>query len=206
MIARLGLVLAALLLQTALLGAALPTAPEATKAPRSLAGQLLVAAPEMGDPRFERTVILIVEHDEGGAFGIVLNRPVGEQPVKDLLEATGDATADVAGRVPVFSGGPVQPEIGFVVHSSEYRSPETVAVTDRLSLTSSVTILRAIGRNSGPAKSLIAFGYAGWGPGQLEKEIESGAWATAEADTALVFDAARNSLWEDAWKRRTQTL
>ena len=132
--------------------------------------------------------------------------PIGDRTMKDLLKAVGDKDSEATGSVRVFSGGPVQPETGFVVHSSDYRLPETVAVTDRLALTSNVKILRDIAREKGPAKSLIAFGYAGWGPGQLEKEIEAGAWATGEADPALVFDADRDRLWEEAWNRRTERL
>jgi putative transcriptional regulator len=105
--------------------------------------------------------------------------------------------------VGVFSGGPVEPEIGFVVHSAEYRRPETVAVTDQLSITSSIAILQDIGDKRGPAKALVAFGYAGWGPDQLEHEIEQRAWATAAADPSLVFDEDRDHVWDLAWKRRT---
>ncbi|HXZ14404.1 MAG TPA: YqgE/AlgH family protein [Roseiarcus sp.] len=205
-IARLGLFVAALVLQTALLNAALPGGREDATARTSLAGQFLIAAPAMGDPRFEKTVILIVEHDEAGALGIVLNRPVGEETLKNLLEAVGEKSADATGSVRIFAGGPVQPQVGFVVHSADYRRPETIAINDRLALTSSVKILRDIASKSGPVKSLVAFGYAGWGPNQLEKEIEAGAWATAESDPALVFDSDRDTLWDDAWSRRTQRL
>lgn len=205
-IARLGLLVAAFVLQTAFLNAALPTGPQEAPARTSLAGQFLVAAPEMGDPRFERTVILIVEDDAAGALGIVVNRPVGEQPLANLLEAVGEKSAGVTGSVRVFSGGPVQPEVGFVVHSADYSRPQTLVVNNRLSLTSSVTILRDIAQKTGPAKILVAFGYAGWGPQQLDKEIEAGAWATAEADPALVFDADRDSLWDKLWDRRTEHL
>jgi putative transcriptional regulator len=201
-----GRFVAAFVLQTALLSAALPMRPDEAPARPSLAGEFLVAAPTMGDPRFERTVILIVQHDRAGALGIVVNKPVGEQKLASRLEAVGEKNAGVAGSVRIFSGGPVQPEVGFVVHSAEYRRPETIAVTDRLSLTSSVEILRDIAKNSGPAKILVAFGYAGWGPDQLETEIEQGAWATAEADPGLVFDADRDNLWDEAWERRTQHL
>src|SRR5271165_1085206 len=203
---RLGLLVAAFVLQTALLKAALPTQSEEAPARPSLAGQFLIAAPSMGDPRFERTVILIVQHDATGALGIIVNRPVGEQTLASLLEAVGEKSADVTGSVRIFSGGPVQPEAGFVVHSAEYRRPQTIAINDRLSLTSSVKILRDIANKSGPVKILVAFGYAGWGPNQLDKEIQEGAWATAEADPTLVFDADRDKLWDDAWKRRTQHL
>src|SRR5271166_2307901 len=199
----LGLIVA-YVLQTALLNAALPTNGDEAPAPPSLAGQLLVAAPSMGDPRFERTVILIVEHGPGGAIGIVINNPIGEQPLASVLEALGQKDGDVTGRVRVFSGGPVQPEVGFVVHSPDYRRPETVAITDRLSITSSIAILQDIGDKRGPAKVLVAFGYAGWGPDQLEHEIEERAWGIAEADPTLVFDEDRDNVWDVAWKRRTQ--
>jgi putative transcriptional regulator len=203
---RLGLVVAAVVLQTALLKAALPTNPEETPARPSLAGQLLVAAPSMGDPRFEGTVILIVQDDPIGAVGIVVNKPIGERSLTSLFEELGQKAGGLAGDVRVFSGGPVQPELGFVVHSADYHRPETVTINDRLSMTSSLEILRDIGKKKGPAKSLVAFGYAGWGAGQLEDEIEQGAWGTAEADPKLIFDEDREKVWDDAWTHRTQHL
>ena len=158
----------------------------------------------MGDPRFKSTVILIVEHGPGGAIGIVINNPVGEQPLASVFKALGQKDGDVTGSVRVFSGGPVQPEVGFVVHSPDYRRLETVAITDRLSITSSIAILQDIGDKRGPAKVVVAFGYAGWGPDQLEHEIEERAWGIAEADPTLVFDEDRDNVWDVAWKRRTQ--
>ena len=199
---RLGLIVA-LLLQTALLKAALPANPDEEPAPPSLAGQLLVAAPSMEDPRFERTVILIVQHSPSGAVGIVINKPIGEISLASVFEALGQKGGDVSGDVRVFSGGPVEPEVGFVVHSADYRRPETVAVNDRLSMTSSLDILRDIGAKKGPAKILVAFGYAGWGPDQLEHEIEVHAWGVAEADPALIFDKDRDKVWDYAWEHRT---
>jgi putative transcriptional regulator len=175
---HLGLVVA-FLLQNALLKAVLPTNPDEAPARLSLAGQLLVAAPSIGDPHFARTVILIVQHSPSSALGIVINKPIGETSVASLLEALGQKGGDVAGDVRVFSGGPVQPKVGFVVHSPDYRRPETVAVNDRPSMTSSFDILRDIGAKKGPAKILVAFGYAAWGPGQLEGEIKVHAWAIA---------------------------
>jgi putative transcriptional regulator len=167
---------------------------------------LLVAAPGVGDPRFERTVILIVEQGPDGALGIVINKPIGEQPLASVFKALGQKDGDATGSVRVFSGGPAQPEVGFVVHSPDYRRPETVAITDRLSMTSSMAILRDIGDRRGPAKVLVAFGYAGWGPAQLEHEIEQRAWGIAEADPTLVFDEDRDNVWEDAWTHRTEHL
>ena len=199
------MIVAALVLQTALLRAALPGSDEAP-APTFLAGQLLVAAPWIGDPRFERTVILIVEHGPGGAVGIVINKPVGEQSLASVFKALGQKGGDVSGSVRVFSGGPVQLEVGFVIHSADYRRPETVALTDRISMTSSVAILQDIGVKRGPAKILVAFGYAGWGPGQLEHEIEEHAWGIAEAEPTLVFDEDKDNVWEDARKHSTEHL
>ena len=202
---RLGLMVAAFVLQTALLRAGLPGPDEAPARP-PLVGQLLVAAPGVGDPRFERTVILIVEQGPDGALGIIVNKPIGEQPLASVFKALGQKDGDATGSVRVFSGGPVQPEVGFVVHSPDYRRPETVAITDRLSMTSSTAILRDIGDRRGPAKVLVAFGYAGWGPDQLEHEIEQRAWGIAEADPTLVFDEDRDNVWEDAWTHRTEHL
>jgi putative transcriptional regulator len=149
---------------------------------------------------------LVVEHGPGGAVGIVINKPIGEQPLASVFKALGQKEGDVTGSVRIFSGGPVQPEVGFVVHSADYRRPETVALTDRLSVTSSVAILRDIGDKRGPAKILVAFGYAGWGPDQLEHEIEEHAWGSAEADPTLVFDEDRDNVWEDARKHSTEHL
>jgi putative transcriptional regulator len=188
----------AFLLQTALLNAALPANPDEAPAPPSLAGQLLVAAPSMGDPHFERTVILIVQHDPGGALGIVINRPIGETSIASVLQALGQKGGDISGAVRVFSGGPVQPEVGLVVHSADYRRPETVIVNDRLSMTSSLDVLVDIGAKKGPAKILVAFGYAGWGPDQLEHEIQAHGWGITEADPALVFDEDREKVWDYA--------
>jgi putative transcriptional regulator len=172
----------------------------------SLAGQLLIAAPTIGDPRFAHTVILIVRHDKEGAFGIVINRAVGEKPIADLLEATGDSDPGVAGSLRVFAGGPVQPELGFVVHSAEYRRAETVAVDDRVAMTASRQILLDIGHKEGPEKSLFALGYAGWGPGQLEGEMARHDWFTTPEDPKLVFDDDRGNLWDEAMARRTREL
>lgn len=202
---RAGLIAAALVLPSACLKAALP-GPEEAPGPPSLTGQLLVAAPSMGDPRFERAVILIVQHDPAGAFGIVINKPIGEQSLASLFEALGQKGGDIVGSVRIFAGGPVQPETGFVLHGSDYHRPETVAINDRLSITSSAEILRDIGNNRGPIKTLVAFGYAGWGPNQLEREIEERAWGIAEGDPTLIFDEDREKVWDGAWKRRTERL
>src|SRR5947208_3324849 len=133
----------------------------------SFAGQFLVATPSMEDPRFARTVILIARHNKDGAFGLIINRPAAERPLSQLLEALGEKGAPVNGTVRLFAGGPVQPELGFVIHSPDYHGPQTLEVDGRVSVTMSLDILRDIGAGKGPQKSLIEFGYAGWGSGQL---------------------------------------
>jgi putative transcriptional regulator len=187
------------------LNAALPTAAQ-TPAPVSLAGQLLVASPSMGDPRFERTVILMVRHDKNGAFGIVVNRPVGEHPLASILEMLGEKEPTVAGTARIFAGGPVQPEIGFIVHSPDYHRPGTTDINEHAAVTSSRDILRDIGNGQGPSKSLIAFGYAGWGPGQLEGELARRDWVIAPGDQRLIFDEDRDKVWDLAFSRRMQDL
>jgi putative transcriptional regulator len=187
------------------LGAALPSLPAASQR-TSLAGQLLIAAPNMGDPRFYQTVVLLVLHDRNGAMGIVVNRPLEERPLASLLEALGETATGVAGSVRIFAGGPVQPELGFVIHSADYHRPETVAIEGHLAMTSSREILRDIANGRGPKQSLVAFGYAGWGPGRLKGELAQRFWFTTPADANLVFEEARDRLWESAMTRRTQDL
>src|SRR5690348_3294796 len=172
----------------AIFAAAMVLGPVAADPPEtvSLAGQLLIAAPTIGDPRFAHTVILMLRHDKEGAFGIVINRPVGERSIATLLEATGDNDPDVVGSVQVFAGGPVQPELGFVVHSAEYRRTETLDVDGHVAMTASREVLRDIGHHQGPKKSLFALGYAGWGPGQIEGELARRDWFTTPEEPRLV--------------------
>ena len=188
--------------------AAMLLAPAAADAPdiASLTGQLLIAAPTIGDPRFAHTVILMVKHDKEGALGIVINRPVGEKSIASLLEAPGEDVSGIEGNLRVFAGGPVQPELGFVVHSAEYRRDDTIDVDGRVAMTASRQILRDIGHHRGPEKTLFALGYAGWGPGQLEAEFARHDWFTAPEEPKLIFDDDRGNLWEDAMARRTLEL
>jgi putative transcriptional regulator len=180
--------------------------PEDTQPGASLAGQLLVAEPEMSDPRFARTVIMMVQHDKKSALGIVINRPVEEVPVVKLLNALGIDSKGTEGQVRLFAGGPVQPEAGFIIHTAEYRRSGTIDIDGRVAMTADPQVLRDIGRHEGPRQSLVAFGYAGWGPGQLEGELMLGAWFTMPEDPKLVFDADRDKLWDQVMKRRTIPL
>jgi len=178
-------------------------APEKTA---SLAGQFLVATPSMSDPRFERTVILMARHDKDGAFGLIVNRLAAERPLSELLEALGDKDAAVNGKVRLFAGGPVQPELGFVIHSPDYHSAQTLDVDGQVAVTMNREILRDIGIGKGPQKSMVLFGYAGWAPGQLEGEIARRSWTTVPADGKLIFDENREKLWDIVYALRGQDL
>jgi putative transcriptional regulator len=199
------LALAAILLPAALGHAALQD-PAGTPSQASLAGQILIASPALRDPRFEHTVVLMVRHSAGGALGIVLNRPLGERPLASLLEALGERNSAATGSLRIYYGGPVQPQIGFVIHSTDYHGPETIEIDGRVAMTSSREVLRDIAGGHGPEKQLVAFGYAGWAAGQLESELAQRAWFTAPEDPKLVFDQDRDKLWDDAMTHRTQDL
>jgi putative transcriptional regulator len=199
-------VLVTLLLPAAVLDAGFPKHNIEPEASALLAGQLLIASPRMRDPRFQRTVILMVQHSKEGALGITINRPVTERPLASLLEGLGEKESTVDGNVTIYAGGPVQPQIGFVIHSADYKIPQTLVINGRFSMTQSREVLRDIGHKRGPRKSLVAFGYAGWAPGQLEAELSRDDWLVAPADTQLVFDEARERVWEQAMARRPRDL
>jgi putative transcriptional regulator len=199
------LTLAALLLPATLFGAA-PPHPAVTPGRVSLIGQFLIASPAMPDPRFQQTVLVMVRHGRDGAMGIVINRPMGQQSLARLLAAIGENSAGATGAVPVHAGGPVQPESAFVLHSADYRRSDTLDIDGRVALTATPEIFRDIAANAGPKQSLIALGYAGWAPGQLEGELALNAWFTAPFDPKLAFDEDRDKLWDLAMERRTRDL
>ena len=165
-----------------------------------LTGQLLLAMPTMRDPRFTRSVIYVCAHNADGAIGLVVNRLVGSIEFSDLIEQL-DVNLGEAGLVtnpPVHFGGPVDTDRGFVLHSADYQSDETLDIDSAFGLTASVDIVRTIAAGSGPKNHLLALGYAGWGPGQLDSEIQENAWLNIDADNALVFDTDLDSKWDRA--------
>ncbi|MBI4523273.1 MAG: YqgE/AlgH family protein [Deltaproteobacteria bacterium] len=171
-----------------------------------LAGQLLVATGEISDRRFAQTVIYMVMHNKAGAMGLVVNRPVAKGPMADLLKSLGAENKDAKGEIVIHYGGPVEPETGFVLHSDDYVVNGTIRVRDGIAATSSVEVLRAISQGKGPRESLFAFGYAGWGPGQLEAEISRNAWFSIPAEKELIFGADAESKWQRATDRRKVPL
>jgi putative transcriptional regulator len=160
----------------------------------------------MGDPRFSHAVILMVHHDSNGALGIIVNRPIEEQSLARVLGELGQKHDDVTGTIEIYAGGPVEPDVGLVLHSAEYKRPETLAIDGKIAVTSSMAVLRDIAQKRGPRKFILAFGYAGWGPGQLEDEMKQQAWFTAPDDLQLLFDDDRATLWQDAISRRERAL
>jgi putative transcriptional regulator len=203
---RRGLLAFAVLLASATLCRAALPEPDASPAAATLTGQLLVATPEMGDPHFYHTVILLVRHGEGGAFGIIINRPTEERPWASLMARIGEDGSGLEGSVRIFEGGPVDPDNGFVLHSAEYHRGHTISIDDHVAMTSSVEVLRDLAHHAGPQKSLVAFGYAGWAPGQLEHEMTLNAWFTIPDDPKLLFDEDRDKVWDKAVARRTIPL
>jgi putative transcriptional regulator len=192
---------AAAALPATLLHAALPTE---TQIPDRvfLNGQLLIASPLLRQPIFDHSVVLLAQHNRDGAFGIIINRPGDKRPIAALLKALGADSSGVTASVRVFVGGPVDPTAGLVIHSSDYRRPDTLDIDGRVALTSAPDVLRDIALGKGPMKSLVAFGYAGWAAGQLEDEVKLGAWTTVPEDPTLVFDDDRAKVWADALARR----
>ncbi len=166
-----------------------------------LTGQLLVAMPAMSDPRFERSVIYMCAHTEDGAMGLVINRELDSISFPDLLEQIGIEVAPPKDAIRILFGGPVEQSRGFVLHSTDYKLDGTLEVHDGIALTASVDILKAIAEGHGPAQSLLALGYAGWGPGQLEGEIQQNGWLHAPADTDLVFGIALEARWDASLAR-----
>jgi putative transcriptional regulator len=165
---------------------------------RYLTGQLLIAMPSMLDSRFTRTVIYLCAHNEEGAMGLVVNRLIGSITFPDLLEQLDIDSSGVKDEIHVHFGGPVESGRGFVLHSADYHQEGTLKVSDIMSLTATIDILRDMAGGGGPHHSMLALGYAGWGPGQLDSEIQANGWLHVAADDKLVFDTDLNGKWERA--------
>jgi|TARA_B100002003_G_scaffold89440_1_gene83632 putative transcriptional regulator len=161
-----------------------------------ISGQLLIAMPGMRDERFFKTVIYMCAHTEEGAMGLVLNQVMDSLSFPDLLEQLGIDEGNAGESVPIHFGGPVEAGRGFVLHSAEYQQDATLEVDDGVALTATVDILKAIARGYGPRQSLLALGYAGWGPGQLDDEIRANGWLQAPADHELIFGGDQETKWE----------
>jgi putative transcriptional regulator len=165
----------------------------------SLAGHLLAAMPQMQDPRFTRSVIYLCAHNQDGAMGLVVNRLLDDLTWPALMKQLGVETTTTAAAGDdrrIHFGGPVESGRGFVLHSADYVEAGTLVIGNNMALTATLEILRAIGRGAGPKRSLLALGYAGWGPGQLDSEIQANGWLNIAADEDLVFDPRQADKWQ----------
>jgi len=179
-------------------GRAQDQAPESSLKGPFLAGWLLVAAPKMDNPRFAKTVIYMVRHTTSGAFGLIINRAYGTGSMKEFLKGFDIDASAVEGDIRLHYGGPVSPGEGFVLHTTDYDSPDTHTVNDQIAMTAEKSVFEAIAEGNGPRRRLFAFGYAGWGAGQLEGEIKRGDWFSAPADEKLIFDEDLKTKWSRA--------
>ena len=163
-----------------------------------LTGQLLIAMPNMRDSRFARTVIYLCAHNEDGAMGLVINRLVGAISFPDLLTQLEIEPSEMSEEIRVHFGGPVEQGRGFVLHSGEYNQESTLQVDGRIALTATIDILKDMASGSGPRRQILALGYAGWGPGQLDSEIQANGWLHVGADEELIFGGDLDNKWERA--------
>lgn len=163
-----------------------------------LEGQILVAMPTMSDPRFKHSVILLCSHTEDGAMGIVLNKNLSVISFEELLEQLDLQSATNHEDAQVHFGGPVDTERGFVLHSTDIIHEATTVIGDGIALTSTIEMLETVASEDGPDNSFLALGYAGWGPGQLEQEIQTNGWLVVSADEHLVFGGKLEDKWSDA--------
>jgi putative transcriptional regulator len=170
--------------------------------PAFLDGQLLIAMPGMGDLRFARAVIFMCAHSAEGAMGLIVNKPAAELRFADLLRQLKIPVGPELAETRVHFGGPVEHGRGFVLHSADYAiRGASLAVGPDFAMTATVDILQDMARGAGPSRAILALGYSGWGPGQLEGEIQANGWLTAPADDEVVFGLRDADKWEGALRR-----
>ncbi len=185
----------------------------------SLENQLLIAMPSLGDPYFNKTVTYICEHNEEGAMGLIINLPVNItlsdllkqiEPEDDTAQVMESTQGDIAGATDstnsleqlVLSGGPISQQRGFVLHSSQSGWSSSLVLSKELMITTSKDILLALGTEKAPEQFMVTLGYAGWGPGQLEQELQANSWLTTPADIEILF----NTPIEQRWKKATEKM
>lgn len=168
----------------------------------NLGGKLLVAMPGMGDPRFASAVILICAHSDEGAMGLIVNKPTPDLSFNGLLDQLGIPHGEGGREIRVHFGGPVERARGFVLHGPDYRHDgATMEIEGGYGMTATQEVLTALGRGEGPKSALLALGYAGWGPGQLETELARNDWLTVDASEELVFATDDTRKWSAALRR-----
>lgn len=165
-----------------------------------LEGQLLIATPSLRFSCFERSVIYLCVHNEGGAMGIIINQTINDIKSSLIWDYFKIDTKDQQITLPVHFGGPVESARGFILHSDDYKKPEALHVRNGLALSSNLEILKDISSGAGPENKIFALGYAGWGPNQLESEIEANSWISVPATRELVFGTDNSAKWNKAAK------
>ena len=163
-----------------------------------LTGQLLVAMPGMGDPRFDRSVVFVCAHSDDGAMGLIVNKPAADMRLGELFDQLEIACGGPAQAQPVYFGGPVETQRGFVLHGADYTSRLQTLEVGAFGMTATQDVLEDIAIGEGPERALVMLGYAGWGPGQLEGEIVRNGWLTVGATPQLVFGTGDTSKWMKA--------
>lgn len=184
------------------------SAPSGLAAPanRFLAGQLLVASSEMKDPRFAESIIYMVKHDDTGALGLVVNKPVAKATFDELLTGFGIDGKGAKGEIVVHYGGPVTRHQGFVLHSDEWVLDSSTKIKDGIAMTADAKMVQALALGKGPRQSLLILGYAGWAAGQLEMELKANSWFAIGADKSLVFGNEPEKKWRRAMDKRQISL
>lgn len=165
----------------------------------SLGGQVLIAMPGMADPRFRRSLVYLCAHSSEGAMGLIVNKHADDLKLKDLFEKLGIPIGEPMAGIPVHFGGPVETGRGFVLHSADYESGEsTLQVDAATSMTATIDILHAMAESRGPSRAIVALGYAGWAPGQLEAEMRANGWLACPPDEELLFGDDEEGKWDRA--------
>ena len=177
-------------------------APMAAEPEPSIAGQLLVATDEMKDPRFAEAVIYLVKHDSEGTLGLIINRPIAQGAIDDLLKGFGAQAKGSNREIIVHYGGPVSSRQGFLLHSDDITLENSMRAKDGIVMTSSTKMIEAIAIGKGPRQFIFTLGCAGWAPGQLQGEIKANSWFVIAADKALIFDADAETKWRRAMDKR----
>ena len=177
-------------------------APMAAEAEQPMVGHLLVATEEMKDPRFMQAVIYMVKHDNEGTVGLIINRPVAQGPIDDLLKGFGAEAKGSKREIVIHYGGPVSSRQGFLLHSDDVTLENSITARDGVVMTSDMRMIEAIATGKGPRQFIFMLGYAGWAPGQLQAEIKANSWFVIAADKSFIFDDYAENKWRRAMDKR----
>lgn len=176
-------------------------AAESERQQKHLTGMLLVAMPNMQDPRFARSVIYLCAHSAEGAMGLVVNQAAGSVTFPAVIDQLGIKASPDCADTPVHVGGPVESSRGFLLHSPDSVLESTLVIDEQFALTATVDVLRAIANGKGPSRRLLALGYAGWDAGQLDAEIQANGWLLAPADADIVFGRDNEAKWDQVLRK-----